>query len=172
MSDLNNTNAAADNATKGPSLQVLSVSGPSEQFIERLSSKANAARVIDLASKRIAKNEEANAADRKFIDAVNAVIELLPEGAATGSTAIVAVVGDEILFNKRTKEGAVLTKGTVVAVKPADGKSLPQYRVSTGEGFDAELTNIFPGQIVENKTDGNRAAAEPVAEDDPLAGIV
>lgn len=151
MSDANNTATAAV-----ISLATVVANGTTAEVIERIASKANANRVIKLAEGRIEKAEAAIKADKAFIAGVQNVVNELPEGTTT--VTIVANVNDVINVRRRSKEGATVVEATVVAKKEAEGDKLAQLRVQIGSGFDAELINVFPGQVVSNVTTGEGVA--------------
>lgn len=163
--------APAAAPTKVPSLKEVASSGTTEDLIARLATKANADRVSKLAENRVAAAEKIIADERAFITKIDAVRELLPEGAPSAGAALSAKVGDSVKAKRRSKSGEVIVSGVVVAVKPADGASLPQYRIQVGEGFEQELINVFPGQLVEvQSVDAPTEAAEPT-QDAGLAAL-
>lgn len=163
--------APAPASTKAPSLKEVATSGTTEDLITRLATKANADRVSKLAENRVAAAEKIIAEERAFIAKIDAVRELLPEGAPSAGAALSAKVGDAVQAKRRSKSGEVIVSGVVVAVKPAEGASLPQYRIQIGEGFDQELINVFPGQLVEVKSAGTGEEVTEPAQDAGLAAL-
>ena len=142
------------------SLAALAAAGNVAELTARLGTQANAARIKALAQGRVDKAQQVLAEDGALVAAIAAIEATLPVGTPSGAKVIPVSVGDTIKFNRKGKAGAVVTEGVVKAIKPAAANTLAQYRVEVGEGFDAELVNVFPGTVIENVTKGGDAQAE------------
>lgn len=143
----------ADAKVTPPTLQSLAVAGDSEALKDRLQTQANASRIKAAAIERIKKAEKAIADDEELVQQIANIFNDLPEGGSTGAAAAIKVtVGDIVEFKRVSrKEGQPDTVGTGV-VKGIKTTAPVQYRVETGEGFDTEVFNLFPGQVTRNVT--------------------
>lgn len=153
------------------SLATLALAGTAESLAEvstRVATQANAERITTLAGKRIAAAAASIAEDKALVAYVTSIKDSLAVGTASGAKVIPVDVGDSIIFKRKSKDGAVEVAGVVKAVRPAEEGKLPQYRVEVGEGFDAELVNVFPGTVTKNVTKAGAADVAPEVEDDGL----
>lgn len=101
---------------------------------------------ITLAEARIEKAREQIAFATTRINELKDLIPTLPEQAVVDSR--VYTVGESITFNAGRGPTRKQLVGVVTAVKAkADGK-VEAYRITVGEGFDAELYTALPGSVV------------------------
>lgn len=125
---------------------------------------------ISLAEARIAKAKEQIGVAQARIDELNALIPTLPEQVVVDSR--VYSVGESITFNAGRGPTRKQLVGVVAAVKNKEDGKVEAYRISVGEGFDAELYTALPGSVV--RADGTASddtdsqpeqAGEPSADD-------
>ena len=124
---------------------------------------------ITLAEARIEKAREQIAVATTRINELNELIPTLPEQVVVDSR--VYTVGESITFNTGRGQTRKQLVGVVAAVKNKGGK-VEAYRISVGEGFEAELYTALPGSVV--RADGTASddtdsqpeqAGEPSADD-------
>lgn len=118
---------------------------------------------ISLAEARIAKANEQIGVAQARIDELNALIPTLPEQVVVDSR--VYSVGESITFNAGRGPTRKQLVGVVAAVKNKEDGKVEAYRISVGEGFDAELYTALPGSVV--RADGT--ASDDVANVEPAA---
>ena len=109
---------------------------------------------IGLAEARIAKANEQIGVAQARIDELNALIPTLPEQAVVDSR--VYTVGESITFNAGRGPTRKQLVGVVAAVKNKEDGKVEAYRITVGEGFDAELYTALPGAVV--RADGTASA--------------
>ena len=109
---------------------------------------------ITLAEARIAKANEQIGVAQARIDELNALIPTLPEQAVVDSR--VYTVGESITFNAGRGPTRKQLVGVVAAVKNKEDGKVEAYRITVGEGFDAELYTALPGAVV--RADGTVSA--------------
>ena len=118
---------------------------------------------IGLAEARIAKAQDQIGVAQARIDELKALIPTLPEQAVVDSR--VYTVGESITFNAGRGPTRKQLVGVVAAVKNKEDGKVEAYRISVGEGFEAELYTALPGSVV--RADGT--ASDDVANDEPAA---
>ena len=101
---------------------------------------------ITLAEARIAKAQEQIGVAQARIDELNALIPTLPEQVVVDSR--VYTVGESITFNAGRGPTRKQLVGVVAAVKNKEDGKVEAYRISVGEGFEAELYTALPGSVV------------------------
>lgn len=111
---------------------------------------------ISLAEGRIAKANEQIGVAQARIDELNALIPTLPEQAVVDTR--VFSVGESITFNAGRGPTRKQLVGVVTAVKAKEDGKVEAYRITVGEGFDAELFTALPGSVV--RADGTTAEEE------------
>ena len=118
---------------------------------------------IGLAEARIAKANEQIGVAQARIDELNALIPTLPEQVVVDSR--VYTVGESITFNAGRGPTRKQLVGVVAAVKNKEDGKVEAYRISVGEGFEAELYTALPGSVV--RADGTDAdsVVEQAADD-------
>ena len=118
---------------------------------------------IGLAEARIAKANEQIGVAQARIDELNALIPTLPEQVVVDSR--VYTVGESITFNAGRGQTRKQLVGVVAAVKNKEDGKVEAYRISVGEGFEAELYTALPGSVV--RADGTDAdsVVEQAADD-------
>lgn len=90
----------------------------------------------------------------------------LPSGGA-----LVAVnVGDSVLVSIGKGESKGNVVATVIGIRAEDkaAKQPAMIRVMYGEGFDSTTVNVFPGQVVENRTTAAATAPAEQAATGPI----
>ena len=129
---------------------------------------------ITLAEARIEKAREQIAVATTRINELNELIPTLPEQAVVDSR--VYTVGESITFNAGRGQTRKQLVGVVAAVKNKEDGKVEAYRISVGEGFEAELYTALPGSVV--RADGTDADSEveqadagEQSADDVLNGI-
>ena len=117
---------------------------------------------ITLAEARIEKAREQIAVATTRINELNELIPTLPEQVVVDSR--VYTVGESITFNAGRGPTRKQLVGVVAAVKNKEDGKVEAYRISVGEGFEAELYTALPGSVV--RADGTDADsdAEPAAD--------
>lgn len=111
---------------------------------------AHARHLLKLAQERLTKQNEAVAATQAQIAEYEVLANTLPEGTSSGGSSEFAdvAVGTVVTFDYGREDRRHERSGTIVARKNnEDGSKVLQYRVQVGVGFEAELVNVFPGQI-------------------------
>ena len=111
---------------------------------------------ISLAEGRIAKANEQLGVAQARIDELNALIPTLPEQVVVDSR--VFSVGESITFNAGRGPTRKALTGVVTAVKAKEDGKVEAYRITVGEGFDAELYTALPGSVV--RADGTDADSD------------
>ena len=129
---------------------------------------------ITLAEARIEKAREQIAVATTRINELNELIPTLPEQVVVDSR--VYTVGESITFNAGRGPTRKQLVGVVAAVKNKEDGKVEAYRISVGEGFEAELYTALPGSVV--RADGTDADSDTQPEvtgeasaDDILNGI-
>lgn len=129
---------------------------------------------ITLAEARIEKAREQIAVATTRINELNELIPTLPEQVVVDSR--VYTVGESITFNAGRGPTRKQLVGVVAAVKNKEDGKVEAYRISVGEGFEAELYTALPGSVV--RADGTDADSEveqadagEQSADDVLNGI-
>ena len=127
---------------------------------------------IGLAEARIEKAREQIAVATTRINELNELIPTLPEQVVVDSR--VYTVGESITFNAGRGPTRKQLVGVVAAVKNKEDGKVEAYRISVGEGFEAELYTALPGSVV--RADGTDAdsdveQAADQSADDVLNGI-
>ena len=111
---------------------------------------------ISLAEGRIAKANEQIGVAQGRIDELNALIPTLPEQIVVDSR--VFSVCESISFNAGRGPTRKTLTGVVTAVKAKEDGKVEAYRITVGEGFDAELYTALPGSVV--RADGTDADSD------------
>ena len=111
---------------------------------------------ITLAEARIEKAREQIAVATTRINELNELIPTLPEQVVVDSR--VYTVGESITFNAGRGPTRKQLVGVVAAVKNKEDGKVEAYRISVGEGFEAELYTALPGSVV--RADGTDADSE------------
>ena len=129
---------------------------------------------ITLAEARIEKAREQIAVATTRINELNELIPTLPEQVVVDSR--VYTVGESITFNAGRGPTRKQLVGVVAAVKNKEDGKVEAYRISVGEGFEAELYTALPGSVVRaDGTDADSDAEQAVkggeSADDVLNGI-
>lgn len=130
---------------------------------------------ITLAEARIAKAQEQIGWATARINELNALIPTLPEQAVVDSR--VYTVGESITFNAGRGQTRKTLTGVVTAVKAKEDGKVEAYRITVGEGFEAELYTALPGSVVRadgtasDDTDTQPEQAGEQSADDILNGI-
>lgn len=138
-----------------------------------VSTAAHARHLLALAVKRLATQEAAVVATQAQIAEYENLAATLPESvAASPAKREQFAVGTEVSFNYGRAASRVVKVGVITATKVEDGV-IVQYRVETGEGFDAESFRVFPGQITKAAGVEQEQVQEPESfdaedESDPL----
>ena len=101
---------------------------------------------ITLAEARIEKAREQIAVATTRINELNELIPTLPEQVVVDSR--VYTVGESITFNAGRGPTRKQLVGVVAAVKNKEDGKVEAYRISVGEGFEAELYTALPGSVV------------------------
>ena len=118
---------------------------------------------IGLAEARIAKAQEQIDIAETRINELHDLIPTLPEQVVVDSR--VYTPGESITFNAGRGPTRKQLVGVVAAVKNKEDGKVEAYRISVGEGFEAELYTALPGSVV--RADGT--ASDDVANDEPAA---
>ena len=129
---------------------------------------------ITLAEARIEKAREQIAVATTRINELNELIPTLPEQVVVDSR--VYTVGESITFNAGRGPTRKQLVGVVAAVKNKEDGKVEAYRISVGEGFEAELYTALPGSVVradgtDADSDVEQADAGEQSADDILNGI-
>lgn len=130
---------------------------------------------IGLAQARIAKAQEQIVVAQARIAELTALIPTLPEQAVVDSR--VYTVGESITFNAGRGPTRKQLVGVVTAVKAKEDGKVEAYRITVGEGFDAELYTALPGSVVRadgtasDDTDTQPEVTGEASADDILYGI-
>ena len=101
---------------------------------------------ITLAEARIEKAREQIGWATTRINELNALIPTLPEQVVVDSR--VYTVGESITFNAGRGPTRKQLVGVVTAVKAKEDGKVEAYRITVGEGFEAELYTALPGSVV------------------------
>ena len=101
---------------------------------------------ITLAEARIAKAHEQIGWATARINELKELIPTLPEQAVVDSR--VYTVGESITFNAGRGPTRKQLVGVVTAVKAKEDGKVEAYRITVGEGFEAELYTALPGSVV------------------------
>jgi hypothetical protein len=101
---------------------------------------------ITLAEARVEKAREQIAIATARINELNELIPTLPEQVVVDSR--VYTVGESITFNAGRGPTRKQLVGVVAAVKNKEDGKVEAYRISVGEGFEAELYTALPGSVV------------------------
>ena len=129
---------------------------------------------ITLAEARIAKAQEQIDIAATRINELHDLIPTLPEQVVVDSR--VYTVGESITFNAGRGQTRKQLVGVVAAVKNKEDGKVEAYRITVGEGFEAELYTALPGSVVradgtDADSDGVQADAGEQSADDILNGI-
>lgn len=128
-----------------------------------IKTKAHALHLLTLAQARLVKEQEAVTATQTAIVNYTELVKTLPEAPAA-SIKVAVAVGTAINFNFGRAESRVVKAGVVEARKDGEDGQPELYKVRVGEGFDAELYKVYPGQII-----GADTPADDTLDADPLA---
>ena len=101
---------------------------------------------IGLAEARIAKAQEQIDIAATRINELHDLIPTLPEQVVVDSR--VYTVGESITFNAGRGPTRKQLVGVVAAIKNKEDGKVEAYRISVGEGFEAELYTALPGSVV------------------------
>ena len=101
---------------------------------------------ITLAEARIAKAHEQIGWATARINELKELIPTLPEQVVVDSR--VYTVGESITFNAGRGQTRKTLTGVVTAVKAKEDGKVEAYRITVGEGFEAELYTALPGSVV------------------------
>lgn len=137
-----------------------------------IATAAHARHLLKLAIARQAKQQQELEATKAQIVEYENLVSTLPEGVAPAARPVYAVGAVVDFFFGREASRKQLS-GVIVAVKTND-KGLPeQYKVTVGEGFDAESYKVYPGAIkVDGEPDaGPDADEQPTDSVDPLDAV-
>ncbi len=143
MSDFNNDPLnSATAATSG-------ASEPKASQPFEVKTAAHARHLLKVAQERATKQAAALADTQAQIVEYERLANTLPEGVSSAPSAFADVaVGTVVTFDYGREDRRHERSGKIVARKNSeDGNKVLQYRVQVGDGFEAELVNVFPGQI-------------------------
>ena len=130
---------------------------------------------ITLAEARIAKAQEQIDIAATRINELHDLIPTLPEQVVVDSR--VYTVGESITFNAGRGQTRKQLVGVVAAVKNKEDGKVEAYRITVGEGFEAELYTALPGSVVRaDGTDSDDTDTQPEvsaeASDDDVDSIL